>query len=214
MGGYYPVYCDLQGKPCTVVGGGQVAERKVQSLLECGARVTVVSPTLDTPRLREWCQQDLLALLPRSYRPGDVAGAFLVISATDQAEVNALVARDCRARGIIVNVVDAPELCDFIVPSVVRRGDLVISISTGGKSPLLARLLREELEERYGPEYGILADMLGEARRQLQSGVDEQVERREILLRILNAGLLDLIKSGNIPRAKERMQECISSPLG
>lgn len=191
-----------------------MAERKVESLLECGATITVISPTLDTPMLKEWCRQNLFTHICRSYAPGDVEGAFLVISATDQAEVNALVANDCRTRGIMVNVVDAPELCDFIVPSVVRRGDLVISISTGGKSPLLARLLREELEERYGIEYGILVDMLGEVRQQIQSQVGEQEERRKILFRILNGGLLDLIRNGNISQAKERIKECISLPLG
>lgn len=196
-----------------VVGGGRVAERKVESLLECEAVITMVSPALDTLRLQEWRRQNLFTHIARPYLPGDVSGAFLVISATDQEEVNNQVAEDCRARGIMVNVVDAPELCDFIVPAVVRRGDLMISVSTGGKSPLLARLLREELEKNYGPEYGILVDALGEVRRQIQSQVGEPEERGDILLKILSKDLLDLIRNGDISQAKERIQQCISSPL-
>lgn len=164
---YYPLFLKVHNKKCVVVGGGEVAERKVESLVEGGARVTVISPTL-TPGLRRRAEEGSVKVVPRPYQRGDLAEALLVIAATDDAQVNRGVAAEARKRGILVNVVDAPRLSSFIVPSVVRRGNLQVAISTGGRSPALAKRLREELERSFPPEYASLVRLAGQVRRQLR----------------------------------------------
>jgi precorrin-2 dehydrogenase/sirohydrochlorin ferrochelatase len=149
----YPVFALIENRPALVVGGGAVGERKVQDLLEAGARVTLVSPEL-TPTLAKLAGQGHIRYLEGSFKPEHLEGMFLVIGATDDPEVNARVSAAARARGIWVNIADAPELCTFIVPAQVKRGPLTIAISTGGASPALARRLREDLEVFFGPEYG------------------------------------------------------------
>jgi precorrin-2 dehydrogenase/sirohydrochlorin ferrochelatase len=163
MGNYYPIFLDLQGQRCLVVGGGAVATRKVQGLLEAEARVIVVSPTL-TEALARWAHQGVIHHEARAFLPDDVVGCTLVISATDRPAVNAAVSQASRKHRIWANVVDTPAACDFIAPAVVRRGALQIAISTGGNSPTLAKRIRAQIEERYGPEYGELADWLGQQR--------------------------------------------------
>ncbi len=145
---YYPVFFDLREKVCLVVGGGAVSERKVQRLLECDASVRVVSKSLSAG-LQCLLDQKQIQCPADRYFPNCLDGVFLVICATDDKAMNEQVMRDCRSRGIPVNVVDDPELCDFILPSIVEQGDLTIAVSTGGKSPALAKCLREELECRY-----------------------------------------------------------------
>ena len=148
----YPINLDLTGRNCAVIGGGAVAERKTNSLLEAGACVTIFSPEL-TKRLISLCESKKIVHVPRPYQSGDIENFFVVICATDNKVVNEAVAREAREKGSLVNVADAPELCDFTVPSTIVRGDLIITISTGGQSPALAKKLRLELESRYGPEY-------------------------------------------------------------
>jgi precorrin-2 dehydrogenase/sirohydrochlorin ferrochelatase len=142
---YYPIFLDLTQRRCLVVGGGPVAERKVHGLLEAGAQVWVVSPAL-TDALGAWAADGALTHLPRTFQDDDVEDCALVIAATDRGEVNGHVAGTARRHGVLVNVVDTPEACDFIAPAVVRRGALQIAISTGGKSPMLAKRLREGLD--------------------------------------------------------------------
>jgi precorrin-2 dehydrogenase/sirohydrochlorin ferrochelatase len=144
---YYPVFLSLAGRKAVVVGGGRVAERKVLSLLDADADVTVVSPAL-TPRLLKEKTGGRIAHIARSYRTGDARGAFLVVAATESADVNTKVAGDATS---LVNVVDVPSLCSFIAPSIVKRGPLQLAISTGGVSPALAKSIRRELEKIYGP---------------------------------------------------------------
>ncbi|MFQ5826028.1 MAG: bifunctional precorrin-2 dehydrogenase/sirohydrochlorin ferrochelatase [Dehalococcoidia bacterium] len=131
---YYPVFLNIAGRRCLVIGGGEVAERKVASLLDCGGRVTVISPRL-SPGLEEKQAQGAIEALARDFQPGDLEGAFLVIAATDDPGVNDKIVREARKRGILINVVDQPGECDFIVPSTVHRGELVVAISTGGQKP-------------------------------------------------------------------------------
>jgi len=149
---YYPIVLKLEGRPCLVVGGGVVAERKAVSLLEAGARVRVVAPRF-TPRLEALGREGVVELVPREYQGQDLQGVALVISAASRREVNAQVAQEAGERGLLVNVVDSPQECSFIVPSVVRRGGLILAISTSGLSPALARHLREKLEEEFGEEF-------------------------------------------------------------
>ncbi len=142
---YYPAFLNIEGKPCVVIGGGAVAEQKVKSLLKATARVTVISPDF-VPALDELASKKKVALVRREYRPGDLAQQFLAIAATDDNKVNEAVFKEANERNIPINVVDVPRLCSFIVPAVVRRGDITFAISTGGKSPAFARKVREDLE--------------------------------------------------------------------
>jgi siroheme synthase-like protein len=195
---YFPVFLDLRGKRCVVVGGGAVARRKVAALLEAGAAVTVIAPSATG-------MPDGVDIIARPFMPEDLAGAWLVIAATDDAEVNARVAREAEARHILVNVVDMPELCTMILPAVVRRGALRIAISTAGASPTLARALKEELEARYGHEYGELVTLLWQLRRawepRMIAGAVPPPRRRELWLEVLALPLLDLLRDGKSDEA-------------
>ncbi|MCL6561121.1 MAG: bifunctional precorrin-2 dehydrogenase/sirohydrochlorin ferrochelatase, partial [Firmicutes bacterium] len=159
----YPAFIKLQGERCVVIGGGKVAARKVGSLLECGARVTVISPAV-VEEIAAWANAGIIEWVKRCFEKGDTEGAFLVVSATDDREVNNAVALECKAKHILLNVVDQPEFCSFHVPSVIRRGPLAIAVSTGGKSPLLARKIREKLEEAVPPAFGEFLEYLGAVR--------------------------------------------------
>ena len=143
---YYPVQLDVQNRNCLVVGGGGVATRKVQTLLKCGARVTVVSPDTGS-ELEELARNNVIVLKKRGYRRSDVSHMFLVIGATDDKDLNRQIFNDAEALGRLCNIADLPEACNFILPSVVHQGDLVIAISTSGKSPAFAKHLRKDLEK-------------------------------------------------------------------
>jgi len=164
--GYYPVFLDLTDRPCGVIGGGAVAERKVEALLAAGARVTVVSPAL-TPPLQALAHAGRVRHVGRDYRAGDLAGQQLAFVATDDGAVNGAVAADARALGIWLNAADDPQHCSFILPSVLRRGPLQVAVATGGASPALSRAIREELEGYFTEEYGGLAELAAEVRREL-----------------------------------------------
>src|ERR1700688_3411070 len=167
--GYIPIFLDVTGRRCVVVGGGEVAARKVESLLAAGAQVTVVSPSLAAPSLSAAVDRGMVEHIARAYRRGDIAGCALAYSATDDRELHRALADEARALSIPLNVVDVPELCSFIAPAVVRRGALQIAISTGGASPAFAARLRRELEKQFGAEYGILLKVLRAARRRLHA---------------------------------------------
>lgn len=197
MPSYYPVFLDLRGKTCVVVGGGPVAERKVGMLLEHDASVTVVSPSLN-PGLREMARRGAVRAMEREYRKGDLEGVFLAIAATDDAAVNAAVSSEGRERGALVNVVDGPDESDFIVPSIVRRGDITVAISTGGRSPALARKLRTVLEGTLTPEYAPVLDIVSDVREELaRHGVRvdgdtwQECLDMDVLLGMIGQGRLD-----------------------
>ncbi len=160
---YYPAMLDLAGRDALLVGGGEVAAQKAGPLIEAGARLRVVAPDL-VAALRGRIEAGEAGWEQREVRPGDTAGAAVVVCATDQREVNRQVSDEARAAGIPVNVVDDPELCTFIVPSTVRRGGLQVAVSTGGRSPAFAKFMRRELEQAVGEEYGTLAEIAGHMR--------------------------------------------------
>lgn len=164
---YYPIFLGLSGKRCVVVGGGQVALRKVRALLEHEAEVKVISPEL-CPELVQMAEKKIILVVPRGYNDGDLEGVFVAIAATDDGKINRKVADEARQRGVLVNVVDKPEHSDFIVPSYLRRGALTIAVSTAGKSPTLARKIRTRLEKSFGTEYASLALMICEIRSDLK----------------------------------------------
>lgn len=203
--GYYPIMMDLTGRNCLVVGGGEVALRKAESLIEAGARVTVIAPGVD-PRLESIAG---VRVENRAWKSGDTAGYTLVFAATDDRAVNRSVSDEAKAGGIPVNVVDDPELCSFIVPSVVRRGDLLMAISTSGRSPSLSKRIRKELELTYGPEYAEFAALLGELRGVVKQKLADSTEREQAFERILYSGALELLRAGKRDQAREKALECI-----
>lgn len=200
---YYPVFLDLDGRLATVVGDGAEAARKATELLEHGARLRLV--TAAPGRLSALPTVEL-ELRPRPYRRGDLAGSFLAICARDVAAVGEVWREACDL-GIPLNVVDDPERCSFIAPAVVRRGDLVVAISTAGRAPALAVRLKEAFERRLGPEYARFLEIAGALRRPLAERVPELSRRRELWYRLVDSDVLDLLAEGDEPRAVERMRE-------
>ncbi len=203
---YYPIAIDVTSRKCLVVGGGEVALRKVRSLLDAAARVTVIAREVD-PSL---AAMECVEVVAREYRQGDSAGCALVFAATDDRATNAAVAEDASRSGALVNVVDDPDLCSFIAPAAVRRGDLLIAVTTGGKSPALSRRIRTEIEERYGPEYGMLVDLLGNLRDEVKAAHKSQKDRERVFNRLLDSGILELLRDGKMEEAMRRAEECIS----
>ncbi|MHB8910371.1 MAG: precorrin-2 dehydrogenase/sirohydrochlorin ferrochelatase family protein [Syntrophales bacterium] len=203
---YYPLFLDIVRRRCVVIGGGEVSERKVDRLLACGASVEVVGKHL-TPALAALKREGAIAHRAEDYHAEQLHGAFLVIGATDSTDVNGQIARDARARGIPVNIVDDPARCDFILPSVVERGDLVIAVSTGGRSPALARKLRTDLEGAYGPEYAALVAILGELREKVIAGGRPSAENRGLFEAVVASDILDHIHAGRWKRVEELIRE-------
>ncbi len=190
---YYPVFLNLQGKLCAVVGGGRVAERKVQGLLRAGAKVKVISPRL-TKRLVKLKEQGKIIGHSRNFRPADLKNAYLAIAATNDHYVNEKVYKQAMIQKIPVNVVDDPKQSSFIVPSLVKRGDIILAISTSGRSPALARFLRRKLEKDLGPEYSRLGKFLGILRNWLLSRPTESRERHRLFSLLASERSLDLIR--------------------
>ncbi len=209
MNDFYPIYLNLQNQPCLVVGGGQIAERKVSSLLKCGANVTLISPKI-TKQIQRWVEQGKITLFKRKYQKGDVNNYFLVIGATNIEKVNRSIAEDSLSRKMLVNIVDDPQKCNFIIPAVVRQGSLSISISTGGKSPLLAQKIRKKLESEFGPEYGDLVDIMGDLRPIIIHEISNINERKKIFSELVESDLLDLLRQGRKDDIKERVSHVLN----
>ena len=163
MPAYYPLHLTITGKKCLVVGGGRTAARKVATLLRCGGRVVVVSPEA-VPAIRTLSRREKIQWRERKFRASDCAGAFLMFAATGSAAINRSIARLAKEKSILVNVADSPADCDFIVPALVERGPLTISIATEGLAPVLSRRIRMDLERSFGPEYIRYTRLIGEAR--------------------------------------------------
>ena len=200
--GYYPLYLEMNRRRCLVIGGGAVAERKIASLLEAGAKVTVISPDV-TETVARWSKDSSIQFLARRYQRGDVKGHELVFVATNDGSVNAQVHQDGKEDGVWVNAADDPEHCDFILPSVLRRGDLTVAISSGGNSPALARTIREELEIYFTQEYEQLAGLAAEARVELQKR--SLSAPFETWRRALSGDVRQLLMRGEVARAKSHL---------
>jgi len=203
---YYPIFLDIEDRPCAVVGGGEVARRKVEGLVACGARVRVVARDL-TERLLALRDGGVIEHVPEDYSFAAVTGSFLVFGATDDEDVNGRIAADCRRAGILVNIADDPERCDFILPSVCRRGDLTIAVSTGGKSPALAKRIREELEDRYGEEYADLLEILGSLRGPVIARGLSADENREVFTGLLEGGILEAVRRRDWDEVRRLIRE-------
>jgi precorrin-2 dehydrogenase/sirohydrochlorin ferrochelatase len=206
---YYPVNLDIRGQSCLVVGGGAVGTRKVKTLLDCGAAVTVVSPKVSDP-LSALAGENRISLKQRPYRTSDLDGVFLVIGATDHKDLNRAIFDDARKQGKLCNIADQPDLCNFILPSVIERGDLIIAISTSGKSPAFARKLRKQLEAQFGPEYAGFLKLMGAVRKILLKQSRDPEAHRQIFESLIDQGLLESIRDGG----KDQIDKILISVLG
>ncbi len=204
--GYYPIFLELEGRRVLVIGGGRVAEEKMRGLLTANGDITIVSPAL-TPELREHVDAGRVRWIEREYREGDLDGYEVCMVATDDGAVNAQVAAEGRQRRIWVNAADDPRNCDFILPSVVRQGSIVVAASTGGSSPALARRLREELTAFLSEDFGALNDLLGEVRQELRKR-KVHVEA-EVWQRAIDGQLRALLAQRRWGQAKARLLQSL-----
>jgi siroheme synthase-like protein len=209
--GGYPVNLLVAGRRCVVVGAGRVATRKVEALLEAGAEVVVIAPEASAD-IRAWRDAGRLQWSERPFTPADLDDAWLATAATSDRAVNQAVFDAGQARRVWVNAADDPKRCSFTLMSVVRQGDLVVTVGTGGRSPALATHLKEHIRTEMGPDYGVLLDLLSEAREQMRSSgrSSEDADWQ----RALDSGMLDLIRSGRVAEAKELLRTCLSSSSG
>jgi precorrin-2 dehydrogenase / sirohydrochlorin ferrochelatase len=203
---YYPVYLNLKDRRVLIVGGGAVAWQKIPALLESEARVRLVSPEA-LPDIEELAEAGRLEWIRRPYQTTDLDDAFLVISSTDDPELQKRIAAEARARRIWVNVVDVTPLCDFIAPAIIAQGDLQIAISTGGASPALARFIREKLEPQFGPEYGVITDVLQKHRPEILKLPKER--RQEIWGSLINQEFIDHVRREGPASAEARLKELL-----
>jgi precorrin-2 dehydrogenase/sirohydrochlorin ferrochelatase len=191
---YYPIHLDIQGRNCLVVGGGAVGTRKVETLLACGAQVTVVSPAA-SEALRSLAAKGAITLTRRNYASEDLSDIFLVIGATDDEALNRRISADAERRQILCNIADRPEACNFILPSILQRGDLTITISTSGKSPAFAKKLRRSLADQYGQEYAAFLDLMGAIRQRLLAQAHAPEAHKPLFEALIDSELPALIRA-------------------
>jgi uroporphyrin-III C-methyltransferase/precorrin-2 dehydrogenase/sirohydrochlorin ferrochelatase len=193
---YLPLYLDLKQRPCLVVGGGEIARRKIELLLRAGASIFIVALEI-APRTQELAAAHDLTVVRRAFRPGDVEGNYLVIAATNDREVNKTVYEMCVARHILINSVDQPDISNAIFPSIIDRSPVLVAVSTGGSSPTLARVVRGWIEARLPPRLGALAEFLGERRSRVQGQLAEVRERQTFWERIINGPAAEKLLLGD-----------------
>jgi len=211
---YYPIFVDLKDKKVVVVGGGNVAQRKIDTLLQCGADVYIISREL-SPELQKCLEEGKIKLLGRRFSKGYLQDAFLIIASTDDSKLNRRVSSVARDMGILVNVVDLPADSNFIVPSVVKRGDLLIAISTSGKSPAMAKRIREGLSGQFGTEYKDFLLLMGRLRKEILSKCLSQEDNSRIFHELVDSTILESIRRKDwkeIASNLERILEIRISP--
>lgn len=210
MKGFPITLVNLPQYLCIVVGGGEVAARKVTALLEAGAHPVVISPAL-CDALHRQAEAGEIDIIEREYQAGDLAGARLVIAATDDPDTNEAVWQEAQATGSLANVVDDPARCHFYVPATVRRGDLTFSVSTGGSNPALARNIRQTLEQQFDAAYGPYVALLRDLRPLVQEQIPDPVCRKALWGALLDSDILELFRLGDAERARQRAHETIAS---
>ncbi|MDE2939394.1 MAG: bifunctional precorrin-2 dehydrogenase/sirohydrochlorin ferrochelatase [Chloroflexota bacterium] len=209
MPDYYPVFLNLADKRCVIIGGGTIAQGKIGGLLQAGCRITVISPDA-TPGIRQAAQRGDVTWLERTYQPGDLEGAFIGVAATNVWHVNREIYEEAERLGVLLNVVDDPDLCSFIAPSVVKREPVTLAISTGGASPALARKLRETLVHAEALEWADLADVLAQARRIIkEKRVVIDPERWQCCI---TRGLLEMVQEGRSNEALDLLLAQLQDP--
>ena len=210
---FYPAFIDLTGKRCLVVGGGPVGTEKTEKLLDARADVRLVSPQI-TPRLAALVASGALGEFHRrGYQTADLDGCLLVIAATADADVNLGVWQDAEARTMLVNVVDVPPLCNFIVPSIMRHGELAVAVSTGGASPVVARTVRERIQAEIGPEWGELVGLMRQTREELKRRFTTMPSRAAAVERLLESGIVERLAAGDRDGAHALMQEHLGTEV-
>jgi len=208
MAKYYPINLALENKKCLVIGAGIVAKRKVARLLECGAKVMVISPGI-SPGLEALAKKKKVIFKNRKANVADLRDAYLVIAATADRKTNSAISSYCRKRGILINVVDSPDECNFILPSIARRGALTISISTDGISPALAKKIRRDLQRRFGAEYAKLLRIMKEIRPQALEKIKKVQPRKEFFQRAIKPDIFGLIKKNKEKQAKIKLERIL-----
>ncbi len=203
---YYPIFLNLQERRVVVIGGGRLAEEKVEGLLATGARVRVIAATIGT-RLKELATAGQIERVEREYQEGDLEGAFLVISTMNERARNERIFEEAKARNIAVNVVDDVEHCSFIAPSIFRRGDLTIAVSTSGKAPAVAVRLRQQLEEQIGEEYARFLEIAGTLRAPLAARYPDFETRKRLWYELVDSDVLELLRAGDEARTRQRIVE-------
>ena len=193
---YYPVFLDIQHRNCLVVGGGSVGTRKVKTLLQCAAKVTVVSLET-TAEIEKLDDEGAVRLINRQFIPSDLDGMFLVFGATDNDALNRQIHEAAEHRGVLCNIADHPEECNFILPAIVRQGELVIAISTSGTSPAFAKKLRKDLEQVFGREYAEFLQLMGAIRKKLLKEDHKPEAHKHLFERLINENLITMIKERN-----------------
>jgi siroheme synthase-like protein len=206
---YYPVCLNINNRNCVIIGGGKVAERKALSLLEAGSLIKVISPKV-TDKLARLAEQGQVSWIKREYRGSDLEQAYLVIAATGSRELNYQISQAAKRKGVLVNVVNELELSDFITTAVVKRGKLIISVSTSGACPVLARWIKQELEEEYSIAYGKLLEILEKARLKVKTRYAEESARQQVIAKLINPEIISLAKSGKYEELERRVLSCIS----
>lgn len=206
----YPVNLKVEGRLCVIVGGGRVALRKVESLLQSGAEIRLISPALAAGFEPLHGRLEHVA---RPYHWGDLDGAFLAIAATDDDAVNRAVVEEAHGRHLLLNVVDKPEQCNFYVPATVRRGELLVTVSTGGELPALSQRLRQQLEGDFPEAWAEALTLLGQARRQVMDCVGDEAKKAECLGELAALDLVQLLQSGGAEAGSSEIEKCISRYL-
>jgi len=206
---FYPVNLNISNRRCLVVGGGSVAARKIESLLVSDAAIRVVSPEV-CEKISDMADSGRIEWIQRTYQERDLAGVFLVFAATNQPTVQEMIANQAKQAGVLLNSADSPDQCDFHVPAKIRRGDLLIAVSTGGSSPALSARIKDRLYIDFGPEYATLVELLAQIRRQVVGGMRESIENRQLFQRLLEHTLESVLPEGIDCRALVTMLQNVS----
>ena len=191
-----------------VVGAGRVGARKVDTLNQCGGAVTVVSPKV-SPAVRQLAEEKAIELKQRPYRSSDVEGMFLVIGATNNEKLNRRINADAERLNLLCNIADRPEICNFILPAIVRRGSFVMAISTAGKSPAFAKHIRKRLESQFGPEYGVMLELMGAIRSKMLAEAHEPEVHKPLFEQLIDHGLLALVKGQQIDQIDQLLERVL-----
>jgi precorrin-2 dehydrogenase/sirohydrochlorin ferrochelatase len=196
---YYPIFLDIKGRNCLVVGGGDVGTRKVEMLLECGASVTVVSIDA-TETLKRLSEAQRITLVIRAYRSSDQDSMFLIIGATNDERLNEQLSMDAEERNLLCNIADRPAACNFILPAIIQQGDLVVAISTSGKSPAFAKKLRKDLEKQFGEAYAVFLDLMGAIRNRLLKEKHAPEQHKPLFQKLIYSDIISWIQNGQFEK--------------
>lgn len=209
---YFPIFLDLKGKTALVVGGGNVAERKIEALLDCGAKIDIVSNEL-TDKLKNLVEVYGIRHLNEEFSEKHLEGVFLVIAATNDKQLNHKVSKIAKKMGLLINAVDQLPDCNFIVPSIVKRGDLLIAISTSGKSPALAQKVRKQLDTQFGSEYEDFLVLMGRVRKEILTKGLSQEENSRIFHEIVESDVLDSLLRDDLKRVQSILRRILPEDI-